>query len=77
MHEINGLHIYLYRAWLLEDGNVIRCVCDTSYGDGDVNWECYNPNCDLTRFSTDVISRDHAREYLKQSHVSCGFYGDV
>jgi hypothetical protein len=68
---------FLYRAWLLEDGMIVQCVCDTYYGDGDIEWELYNPNVEIKRFSIDVIGRDHARTLLNKPHVLSDHSGEV
>lgn len=68
---------FLYKAWLvLEDNEVIRCVCDLFYGDADIWWECYCIINNNKRFATNVISRDQAKESLAKPHKKCGFYGE-
>jgi hypothetical protein len=68
---------FLYRAWLLENGEVVRCSCDTHYGDGDIQWEVYDRRVENERFATSVISREHARILLNQPHKVCGWYGEL
>ena len=68
---------FQYRAWRLENGLVIRCICERMGDDFDISWELYNPSIDYKRHGTEVITREDAKSYLKKSHIKCDFYGEL